>query len=46
MDVVFSTADRISVLHQGRLLAEGTPNEVRANAEVQGTYLGWKRRGS
>ena len=40
MDVVFDLADRISVLHFGRLIAEGTAAEVRANAEVQQAYLG------
>ncbi len=40
MDVVFSVADRIMVLHQGRVIAEGKPAEVRANAEVQRVYLG------
>jgi branched-chain amino acid transport system ATP-binding protein len=40
MDVVFSAADRILVLHQGRLIAEGTPAEVRADPEVQRVYLG------
>ena len=40
MAVVFAVASRISVLHQGRLLAEGTPEAVRANAEVQQVYLG------
>jgi branched-chain amino acid transport system ATP-binding protein len=40
MDVVFDLADRISVLHFGRLIAEGTAAEVRANAEVQKAYLG------
>lgn len=43
MDVVFATAESISVLHQGRLLAEGTPDEVRSNNQVQEVYLGWKR---
>ena len=32
MDVVFSVADRIMVLHQGRVIAEGTPAAVRADA--------------
>ena len=40
MAVVFAVATGISVLHQGRLLAEGTPERVRANAEVQRVYLG------
>ena len=40
MDVVFSVADRIMVLHQGRVIAEGRPDEVRADAEVQRVYLG------
>ena len=40
MDVVFSIAQKIAVLHQGRLIAEGTPTEVRANADVRRVYLG------
>lgn len=40
MDVVFAQADRIIVLNRGRLIAEGNPAEVRANAEVQAVYLG------
>jgi branched-chain amino acid transport system ATP-binding protein len=40
MDVVFATADRIMVLHQGRLITEGPPDEVRAHREVQAVYLG------
>jgi branched-chain amino acid transport system ATP-binding protein len=40
MDVVFDLADRISVLHFGQLIAEGTPDQVRANADVQVAYLG------
>ena len=40
MDVVFSVADRIMVLHQGRVIAEGPPATVRADAQVQRVYLG------
>ncbi len=40
MEVVFSISQRIMVLHQGRLIAEGTPEEVRKNPEVQKVYLG------
>jgi branched-chain amino acid transport system ATP-binding protein len=40
MDVVFAIAERIMVLHQGRLIAEGAPADVRANREVQAVYLG------
>jgi len=40
MDVVFAVATRITVLHQGSVIAEGAPAEVRANPEVQRVYLG------
>ncbi|MFA7664520.1 MAG: ABC transporter ATP-binding protein [Burkholderiaceae bacterium] len=40
MDVVFAIAQKIAVLHQGRLIAVGTPAEVRANADVRRIYLG------
>jgi branched-chain amino acid transport system ATP-binding protein len=40
MDVVFSVADRIMVLHQGRVIADGPPGAVRADAQVQRVYLG------
>jgi len=42
MDVVFSLADRISVVHYGRVLASGAPDAIRANAEVRRAYLGRK----
>jgi branched-chain amino acid transport system ATP-binding protein len=40
MDIVFAVAERITVLHQGSVIAEGTPAEVRADREVQRVYLG------
>jgi branched-chain amino acid transport system ATP-binding protein len=40
MRVVFHLADRICVLDQGRMLAQGTPKEIAANETVQGAYLG------
>jgi len=44
MHVVFSLADRISVLSGGRIIAEGLPDEVRGNARVQEAYLGGAHR--
>jgi branched-chain amino acid transport system ATP-binding protein len=43
MKVVMKISDRITVLHQGQVLAEGTPDEIRGNALVQQTYLGAAR---
>jgi branched-chain amino acid transport system ATP-binding protein len=40
MDVVFSLADRITVLHYGEVLAEGAPDAVRADPRVYEVYLG------
>jgi branched-chain amino acid transport system ATP-binding protein len=40
MDVVFGHADRVIVLDRGRIIAEGTPEEIRADARVQAVYLG------
>ena len=40
MDVVFSLADRITVLHRGEILATGTPDEIRGNQAVRDAYLG------
>jgi branched-chain amino acid transport system ATP-binding protein len=40
MDVVFQIAQKVAVLHQGRLIADGAPAEVRADPEVRRVYLG------
>jgi branched-chain amino acid transport system ATP-binding protein len=40
MSVVFGYARRLTVLHQGTIIAEGTPEEVRANERAQKIYLG------
>lgn len=40
MNVVFGLSNKIKVLHQGRIICEGTPDEVKADAEVQRIYLG------
>ena len=40
MTVVMDLADRITVLETGEILASGTPDDIRANAEVQAAYLG------
>jgi branched-chain amino acid transport system ATP-binding protein len=40
MDVVFSLADRITVLHHGEVLATGAPQEIKENQKVKDAYLG------
>jgi branched-chain amino acid transport system ATP-binding protein len=40
MDIIMSVSDRISVMHFGRLIAEGTPAEIQRNPEVRRAYLG------
>jgi branched-chain amino acid transport system ATP-binding protein len=37
---VFKLADRVCVLDQGRMLAQGTPQEIATNEAVQAAYLG------
>ena len=40
MDVVFGHADRVIVLDRGRIIAEGTPDAIRADPRVRAVYLG------
>jgi branched-chain amino acid transport system permease protein len=40
MDALFELAERVTVLQEGRVLVEGTPDEIKANAQVQEAYLG------
>ena len=40
MDALFELAERITVLQEGKLLVEGTPEEIKGNAQVQEAYLG------
>jgi branched-chain amino acid transport system permease protein len=40
MDALFELAERVTVLHEGRVLTEGTPDEIKRNAKVQEAYLG------
>jgi branched-chain amino acid transport system ATP-binding protein len=46
MDLVFKYSDRVVVMHQGKILADGTPNEVRENEEVKNTLLGTSEEGA
>jgi branched-chain amino acid transport system ATP-binding protein len=42
MDVVFRYSDRIVMMHEGRILADGKPDEIRKNEEVARTLIGGK----
>jgi branched-chain amino acid transport system ATP-binding protein len=46
LDVVFRLADRVTVLAAGRVIADGEPEVVRADAGVQEAYLGGRSSGS
>lgn len=43
MDALFELAERITVLQEGRVLVEGTPDQIKGNAKVQEAYLGGMR---
>jgi branched-chain amino acid transport system permease protein len=40
MDSLFELVERVTVLQEGRVLVEGTPDEIKTNAKVQEAYLG------
>ena len=40
MDVALRVADRVTMMHDGRVVVEGTPDEIRANQLVHDLYLG------
>jgi branched-chain amino acid transport system permease protein len=40
LDAIFGLAEHITVLYEGRLLADGTADEIRGNKQVQDAYLG------
>jgi branched-chain amino acid transport system permease protein len=40
MDALFEMSERVTVLQLGKILVEGTPDEIKANAAVREAYLG------
>jgi branched-chain amino acid transport system ATP-binding protein len=40
MDIVFSTSEKITVMHEGQIIAEGKPGEIKENEKVRRIYLG------
>ena len=45
LDVALRVADRVTVMHQGRIFKQGTPAEIESDPEVQAIYLGGARHG-
>jgi branched-chain amino acid transport system ATP-binding protein len=44
MDVVFSLANKITVMHFGKIIAQGTPKEIKGHPEVTAIYLGTRSK--
>jgi branched-chain amino acid transport system ATP-binding protein len=44
MDVALTVAERVTMMHEGRIIVEGTPEEIRANELVHELYLGQQYR--
>ena len=40
MDVALTVADRVTMMHEGAIIVEGTPTEIRSNQQVHDLYLG------
>ena len=40
IDIALALADRVTVLHRGKVIFDGTPGDVRSNAEVREVYFG------
>jgi branched-chain amino acid transport system ATP-binding protein len=45
LDIALRVVERVTILHNGRLLKHGTPDEIENDAEVQAIYMGGKRGG-
>jgi len=45
LDVALRVADKVTVMHQGRIFKQGTPDQIESDAEVQAIYLGGARHG-
>jgi len=45
LDVALRVADKVTVMHQGRIFKQGTPDQIESDAEVQAIYLGSAHHG-